>query len=94
MAETVRLELDWVPATALLTFNRPEALNAVNAAVLDDLDQKAIDESADLSLDQGLVLEAEAWLVNFCSSDRVEGLSAFIDRRPARYRGRHAERRD
>ncbi len=42
--------------------------------------KKAIDEGADLSLDQGLVVEAEAWLVNFCSADRVEGLRAFVEK--------------
>lgn len=52
--------------------------------------KKAIDEGADLSLDQGLVVEAEAWLVNFCSADRVEGLRAFSEKRRPRYRGRHA----
>ncbi|MGH7322838.1 MAG: enoyl-CoA hydratase/isomerase family protein [Candidatus Rokuibacteriota bacterium] len=35
----VQLARDWAPATALLTFTRPEALNAVNAAVLDDLER-------------------------------------------------------
>ncbi len=51
--------------------------------------KKAIDEGADLSLDQGLVVEAEAWLVNFCSADRVEGLRAFLEKRRPAYRGRH-----
>lgn len=51
--------------------------------------KKAIDEGAELSLDQGLVLEAEAWLVNFCASDRVEGLRAFVEKRRPVYRGRH-----
>lgn len=51
--------------------------------------KKAIDEGADLSLDQGLVVEAEAWLVNFCSADRVEGLRAFVEKRRPVYRGHH-----
>jgi enoyl-CoA hydratase len=51
--------------------------------------KKAIDAGVDLGLDQGLVVEAEAWLVNFCSADRVEGLRAFIEKRPPAYRGRH-----
>ena len=51
--------------------------------------KKAIDEGADLSLDQGLVVEAEAWLVNFCSADRVEGLRAFVEKRRPAWRGRH-----
>lgn len=52
--------------------------------------KKAIDEGAELGLDQGLVLEAEAWLVNFCAPDRVEGLRAFVEKRRPAYRGRHA----
>lgn len=51
--------------------------------------KKAIDEGAELGLDQGLVLEAEAWLVNFCSADRTEGLRAFVEKRRPVYRGRH-----
>lgn len=43
--------------------------------------KKAIDEGAELGLDQGLVLEAEAWLVNFRSAERVERLGAFLERR-------------
>ncbi len=38
MTDTVRLTPDWAQRTALLTFDRPEALNAVNDAVLDDLE--------------------------------------------------------
>jgi enoyl-CoA hydratase len=84
-----------VPAAGLLDGCRELArVLARNSFLAIRQAKKAIDEGADLSLDQGLVLEAEAWLVNFCSSDRVEGLRAFIDRRPPRYRGRHAERRD
>lgn len=51
--------------------------------------KKAIDEGAELGLDQGLVLEAETWLANFCSADRVEGLRAFVEKRRPAYRGRH-----
>jgi enoyl-CoA hydratase len=52
--------------------------------------KKASDEGADLPLDQGSVLEAEARLVNSCSTDRVEGLRAFVEKRRPRYRSRHA----
>lgn len=43
--------------------------------------KKALNDGLDLSQDQGLILEAEAWLVNFSSKDRVEGLTAFLERR-------------
>lgn len=39
MTETVRLSLDWAPGAALVTFDRPETLNAVGAAMLDDLER-------------------------------------------------------
>ena len=68
------------PAAGLLDACREVAaadLGAIKAA------------GADLSLDQGLVVEAEAWLVNFCSADRVEGLRAFVEKRRPAYRGRH-----
>lgn len=48
--------------------------------------KKAIDAGSDAGLDRGLVLEAEAWLVNFCSPDRVEGLRAFAEKRRPVYR--------
>jgi enoyl-CoA hydratase len=79
-----------VPADGLL-----EACRAMAAAICRNSPiavrqaKKAIDEGADLSLDQGLVVEAEAWLVNFCSTDRVEGLSAFVEKRRPAWRGRH-----
>lgn len=50
--------------------------------------KKAIDDGSDLGLDQGLDFEAEAWLFNFCSPDRVEGLRAFVEKRRPVFRGR------
>ena len=48
----------------------------------------SIDEGTGLPFDEGLRVEREAWLVNFATADRVEGLSAFLERRPARFTGR------
>ncbi len=48
-----------------------------------------MDEEAEVSLDQGLIVEAEAWLVNFRSATRVEGLRAFVEKRRPVYRGSH-----
>lgn len=78
------------PAGLLDACRELAAAIARNSALAVRQAKKAIDEGADLGLDQGLSVEAEAWLVNFCSADRVEGLRAFLERRPARYRGRHA----
>ena len=79
-----------VPADGLLEACRAMAAAIVrNSPIAVRQAKKAIDEGADLSLDQGLVVEAEAWLVNFCSTDRVEGLRAFVEKRRPSWRGRH-----
>ncbi|HBY93353.1 MAG TPA: enoyl-CoA hydratase [Chloroflexi bacterium] len=41
----------------------------------------AIRAGLEIPLEQALILEAEAWLVNFATADRVEGLTAFLERR-------------
>ncbi|MCZ7573296.1 MAG: enoyl-CoA hydratase-related protein [Ardenticatenaceae bacterium] len=41
----------------------------------------AIRAGLEIPLEQALILEAEAWLVNFATADRVEGLAAFLERR-------------
>jgi enoyl-CoA hydratase len=83
-----------VPAAALLDACRELAARLARASfVAIRQAKKAIDEGAELGLDQGLVLEAEAWLVNFCTGDRVEGLRAFLEERRPAYRGRLAPRR-
>lgn len=43
--------------------------------------KRALLEGADLVLDAALAREAEAWLLNFASRNRVEGLMAFVERR-------------
>ncbi|WP_126426312.1 enoyl-CoA hydratase/isomerase family protein [Brevibacillus marinus] len=50
--------------------------------------KKAINQGSEISLDQALVLEAEAWLVNFSTADRVEGLRAFLEKRKPQYSGK------
>jgi enoyl-CoA hydratase len=51
----------------------PTAVRAAKQALLD---------GADLALDRALAREAEAWLANFVSPNRAEGLTAFVERRP------------
>jgi enoyl-CoA hydratase/carnithine racemase len=43
--------------------------------------KKALNQGAQTALDQALAIELEAWLVNFGTSDRVEGLLAFLEKR-------------
>lgn len=47
--------------------------------------KRALVQGARVSLDQGLVIEAETWLANLASPNRAEGLSAFLEKRPPRY---------
>jgi enoyl-CoA hydratase/carnithine racemase len=46
----------------------------------------AITQGTRVSLDQGLVIEAEAWLANLASPNRVEGLSAFLEKRKPEFK--------
>ena len=47
--------------------------------------KRALVQGSRASLDQGLVIEAEAWLANLSSPNRVEGLSAFLEKREPRF---------
>jgi len=46
----------------------------------------ALTQGSRVPLDQGLAIEAEAWLANLSSPNRVEGLSAFLEKRPPTFR--------
>jgi enoyl-CoA hydratase len=50
--------------------------------------KKALNFGTDMSLDDGLTYEAECWLVNFATQDRVEGLSAFLEKRKPNFQGK------
>jgi enoyl-CoA hydratase len=47
--------------------------------------KRALVQGARVSLDQGLVIEAETWLANLASPNRAEGLTAFLEKRPPRF---------
>ena len=48
----------------------------------------AVDQGLDLDLDKGLSLEATLFGLLFATSDTREGLSAFIEKRPAAFEGK------
>ncbi len=50
--------------------------------------KRAIDRGYDLSLETGLVLEIEAYHTAVASEDRQEGINAFNEKRPPRFKNR------
>lgn len=46
----------------------------------------AVTQGTRVSLDQGLAIEAEAWIANLGSPNRVEGLSAFLEKRKPEFK--------
>jgi enoyl-CoA hydratase len=47
--------------------------------------KRALNDGGTLTLDAGLAVEADAWLQNLESINRVEGLSAFLEKREPRF---------
>jgi enoyl-CoA hydratase len=50
--------------------------------------KRATRAAVESGLHAGLGLEIEAFAATFASEDRVEGLRAFLDKRPAEWKGR------
>jgi len=77
-----------VPHDELMTYTRELAERMLgNSQVAIQQSKKALNEGLEVSQDQGLVIEAEAWLVNFGTKDRVEGLTSFVEKRKPEWRG-------
>ena len=50
--------------------------------------KQAVQKSKDLTLDEGMRLEADLFSKTFSTQDKTEGVSAFINKRPAQFVGR------
>ncbi|MGI6746831.1 MAG: enoyl-CoA hydratase-related protein [Anaerovoracaceae bacterium] len=50
--------------------------------------KKAINTGINLDLKSGVAFEAEAYVSTFCSEDRVEGMKAFVEKRPANFKNK------
>jgi enoyl-CoA hydratase/carnithine racemase len=50
--------------------------------------KEAINKGMDLSLEQGLRLEADLYFLIHSTEDRREGIKAFQEKRPAQFEGR------
>jgi enoyl-CoA hydratase len=58
---------------------------AANAPIAVRETKRSIVEGASLPFKDALRVEREAWLRNLTTADRVEGLTAFLERRPPRF---------
>ncbi len=75
-----KLLLDDVSAIAgMMADKAPVALRYAKEAILKGLD---------LTLDEGLRLEADLYLLLHTTADRTEGIRAFLEKRPPRFQGR------
>jgi len=50
--------------------------------------KEAVSKGLDLTLEQGLRLEADLYLLLHTTDDRIEGIRAFLDKRPPQFKGR------
>ena len=58
------------------------------APVAIEMAKKAIDTGYDIELKAGIAYEAEAFATAFASDDRIEGMSAFVEKRDANFKGK------
>ncbi len=49
--------------------------------------KKAINHGLDMDLNSGVAYEAEAYTTCFATADRIEGMTAFVEKRPANFKG-------
>jgi enoyl-CoA hydratase len=87
-AKEIGLALDVVPAAQLLTHCRAVIGRIAKKGPLAvAIAKRVIAEGADLPLAAGNQREREAFADLFHSGDRKEGMSAFLEKRPAAFRG-------
>jgi enoyl-CoA hydratase/carnithine racemase len=78
-----------VPCDALAAEARSLAENlAGKAPIALRYAKEAVRKGLDLTLDQGLRLEADLYFLLHTTSDRTEGIRAFLDKRPPRFEGK------
>ncbi len=50
--------------------------------------KEAVNKGLDLTLDQGLRLEADLYFLIHTTTDRTEGIQSFLEKRPPKYKGK------
>ena len=60
---------------------------ASNAPIALRYAREAVNKGLDLTLEQGLCLEADLYLLLHTTADRTEGITAFLEKRPPRFKG-------
>ncbi|MBI3969252.1 MAG: enoyl-CoA hydratase/isomerase family protein [Chloroflexi bacterium] len=88
-AERYGLVEQVVPADQLM----PTALElakklASKAPVAVAMGKRAVNEGVEVDLDRAATIEAQAMAICFATEDRIEGTSAFLEKRPAEWKGR------
>lgn len=77
-----------VPAKALLPESQALARQlAAKGPIALRYAKEAVNKGLDLTLEQGLRLEADLYFLLHTTADRIEGVRAFLEKRPPRFRG-------
>jgi enoyl-CoA hydratase len=90
-AEALRIGLvnEVVPQAELLSYSRTWLAKVLaNAPLAIGLTMEAVDVGLNCSLEEGLRFEAAAFGVSASTQDRVEGTRAFLEKRPAAFKGK------
>ena len=73
-------------AVAVITLNRPNALNALNTALMNELSTAIA--AFEVSLAEGVRFERRVFHSLFATEDQKEGMAAFIEKRAPKFRNR------
>ncbi len=76
------------PAALLDTCREIAKTIIAKAPVAVSMAKRAINHGLDMDLASGVAYEAEAYTTSFATADRVEGMTAFLEKRPAKFSGR------
>jgi len=78
-----------VPTEELMPFARDLAQRIIaRAAIAVNYAKEAVHKGLDMSLEQGLRLEADLSMLLQTTEDRAEGISSFLEKRAPRFKGK------